>query len=64
MKANYLDTSGGSNGPNAMGANDGYICAWGPNDPKPRMIRITLMIDDPAGRLNEGQTFEYVFELP
>jgi prepilin-type N-terminal cleavage/methylation domain-containing protein len=41
-----------------------YNCAFGPNDQKPKMIRITLVLDDPAGRTAEGQTFEYVFELP
>jgi prepilin-type N-terminal cleavage/methylation domain-containing protein len=47
-----------------MGPNDYYICAWGPNDPKPKMIRIIFTIDDPTGKLPEGQTFEYVFTLP
>ena len=44
-----------------------YICAWGwdtPNLPKPKMIRITIALDDPAGRLNDEQTYEYVFNLP
>jgi len=41
-----------------------YTCAWGPNDRiKPSMIRITIVLDDPNGRLGEGQTFEYVFRL-
>ena len=49
-----------------LGVNDRYICAWGPNDPKPKMIRITIALDDPAGRLpnKDGQTFEYIFTLP
>jgi len=41
-----------------------YICAWGPNDPKPKMIRITMTIDDPGGRLGDGQTYEYIYTLP
>ena len=44
-----------------------YICAWGwdtPNVPKPKMIRITIALDDPSGRLNGEQYFEYVFNLP
>jgi type II secretory pathway pseudopilin PulG len=41
-----------------------YTCAWGPNDPKPKMIRITLTIDDPGGRLGDGQTYEYIYTLP
>jgi prepilin-type N-terminal cleavage/methylation domain-containing protein len=47
-----------------MGPNDYYICAFGPSDPKPKMIRITITLDDPAGKLPDGQTFEYVFTLP
>ena len=37
---------------------------WGPTDPKPKMIRILMTIDDPNGKLTDGQTFEYVFTLP
>lgn len=42
-----------------------YTCAWGPNDTvRPRMIRVTIVLDDTSGRLAEGQTLEYVFQLP
>jgi hypothetical protein len=44
-----------------------YICAWGPDTatlPQPKMIRITIGIDDPAGHLNSSLTYEYVFVLP
>lgn len=42
-----------------------YICAWGPNDTvRPKMIRVTIVLDDTSGRLAEGQTLEYVFQLP
>jgi len=46
-----------------------YVVAWGvdPNTagfPKPKMIRITIAVDDPAGHLNTEQTYEYVFNLP
>lgn len=47
-----------------------YYAAWGPSDlrkgslTKPKMIRITMTVDDPNGRLTEGQTFEYVIDLP
>jgi prepilin-type N-terminal cleavage/methylation domain-containing protein len=45
-----------------------YVCAWGPDTdgviPRPRMIRITLAIDDPAGHLSNEQVYEYVFNLP
>lgn len=44
--------------------NPQYICAWGPSDPKPKMIRITITIDDPGGRLGDGQTYEYIYTLP
>ncbi|MBV8782513.1 MAG: prepilin-type N-terminal cleavage/methylation domain-containing protein [Phycisphaerae bacterium] len=44
-------------------ANTRYTCAFGPSDPKPRMIRITMTIDDPGGRLGDGQTYQYVFTL-
>lgn len=45
-----------------------YTVAWG--DPTtvnfglPRMIRLTIALDDPNGRLGESQTYEYVVELP
>jgi hypothetical protein len=45
-----------------------YICAWGADTdailPRPKMIRITMAVDDPNGHLNTEQTFEYVFNLP
>jgi hypothetical protein len=31
---------------------------------KPKMLRFTVTVDDPNGRLTEGQTFEYVINLP
>jgi prepilin-type N-terminal cleavage/methylation domain-containing protein len=47
-----------------------YYAAWGPADlargsrTRPKMIRITMTIDDPNGRLSDGQTYEYVMDLP
>src|SRR6185312_2748380 len=46
-----------------------YICAWDPTvpasvEPRPKLIRIIVGLDDPAGRLNSEQTFEYIFALP
>jgi hypothetical protein len=47
-----------------------YYAAWGPRDlargspTRPTMLRITLTVDDPNGRLHTGQTFEYVIDLP
>jgi hypothetical protein len=48
----------------SMKAGSYYTCAWGPNDPKPKLIRITLTISDPTGRLPDGQTYQYVFPVP
>ncbi len=45
-------------------ANAGYTCAFGPNDPAPKLIRITMTLEDPTGRLPEGQTYQYVFAVP
>jgi hypothetical protein len=59
-KANYADL-------NAAGLQPGehYTCAWGPNDTvKPSLIRIIVTLADPAGRLPDGQTFEFVINLP
>jgi len=58
--------------PNPAGQNiprcsDPYICAWGPDVPAvamPKMLRITIGIDNPNGRLNTQQVFEYIFTLP
>jgi hypothetical protein len=42
-----------------------YTAAWGPNDTnRPKMIRIIATVDDPNGRLSDGQTFEYGINLP
>ena len=51
----------------SRGNNNGpyYTCAWGPNtiSPMPKLIRITIAIDDPNGHLNDAQTFEYIVPL-
>lgn len=44
-----------------------YFASWGPDTPlapKPRMIRITLALDEPAASMASEQTYEYVIELP
>jgi prepilin-type N-terminal cleavage/methylation domain-containing protein len=44
-----------------------YVVAWGPDTaalPRPQMLRIVFTLDDPAGRLNAAQTYEYVIKLP
>jgi hypothetical protein len=52
-----------------------YVTFWSPdsNDRlqgavrlpvgKPTMLRITIVLDDPASRIGEGQTFEYVVKV-
>ena len=55
--------------PGAMLPEARYTCAWGPDvdptrDPLPQQLRITIVLDEPAGRLAEGQTYEYVIDLP
>jgi prepilin-type N-terminal cleavage/methylation domain-containing protein len=47
--------------PSTDPANPAPVPIKGP--PLPRLIRIIITLDDPNGRLNEGQTFEYVFRL-
>lgn len=54
--------------PNFVGAvqpNAEYVCAWGPQEAssRPWMIRITYSLDDPASRLGNPLTYEYVFKL-
>lgn len=62
-KPNYAATTA-ANGNSGMALGAQYVCGFGPNDPKPRMIRITYTLDDPTGRTGEGQVFSQVFELP
>ena len=47
-----------------------YTCAWGPAELpasgpslKPAMIRITIQVVDPNGRLPDGLTQEYIFKI-
>lgn len=47
-----------------------YCAAWSPDQlspgslMRPKMLRVTVVVDDPAGRMGEGQTYEYIFKLP
>ena len=46
-------------------AQQGYVCAWNASSyhPKIMLIRITMTLEDPTGRLPDGQTFQYVFPV-
>jgi prepilin-type N-terminal cleavage/methylation domain-containing protein len=62
-------TGGGDSAHNFPMHSKAYVCTWSPDNPlmlayKPKMIRITIAIDDANGRLNSEQTYEYIFTLP
>jgi prepilin-type N-terminal cleavage/methylation domain-containing protein len=57
---NYAGTSGLK----PIDAQNGYVCAFGPFDPHPSLIRVTFTLDDPTGRLPDGQTYQYIFKVP
>jgi prepilin-type N-terminal cleavage/methylation domain-containing protein len=40
-----------------------YVAAFGPFDRRVKFIRITITLDDPTGRLRDGQTYQYVFPV-
>jgi prepilin-type N-terminal cleavage/methylation domain-containing protein len=44
--------------PNASSAELKYTCAW--HNDAPPMIRVTMKIDDPSGKLRDGQWYQYV----
>jgi prepilin-type N-terminal cleavage/methylation domain-containing protein len=50
--------------PSTMTNGSQYICAFGPNDRAPSLIRITITITDPSGRIPDGLTYQYVFKVP
>jgi len=65
VPANYTLTASGTTPPTSQA----YQCAWGPDTdaygiPRPRMIRITMALDDPGGHLNTEQVYQYVYDLP
>ena len=39
-----------------------YVCAW--TDGGPSLIRIVMKLEDPAGRLADGQWTEFVLDAP
>jgi hypothetical protein len=56
--------------PDAVAAGAKYCVAWKPQDlargslVRPRMLRITLTLDEPQARMTEGKTVEYVMDVP
>ncbi|HWE02701.1 MAG TPA: prepilin-type N-terminal cleavage/methylation domain-containing protein [Tepidisphaeraceae bacterium] len=42
-----------------------YTAAWGPDTtmPFPKLIRITIAMDDHEGRLNQPRTFEFIYKV-
>lgn len=60
----YAGITGGvpDTAPNAQ-----YMCAWGPdeqmNNLMPKMIRFIVTVEDPSGKVPDGQTVEDVFNL-
>ena len=56
--------------PDALALEAKYCAAWKSSDlapnslARPKMIRVTLAIDDPRARITEGQMHEYVMDLP
>lgn len=51
------------------GTTNRYVCAWDPSNlargsyDRPLMFRITLTVDDPVGKLSDGQVYEYVMKM-
>jgi hypothetical protein len=61
----FTQTSAASNSPRMV--TPPYVCAWGPNTAaalRPKMIRITIGIDEPNGRLGTKQIYEFIYKLP
>ena len=40
-----------------------YTAAFGPFDPRVKLVRVTMTLSDPTGRLRDGQTYQYVFPV-
>ncbi len=40
-----------------------YTAAFGPFDPRVKLVRVTITLNDPTGRLRDGQTYQYVFPV-
>jgi hypothetical protein len=35
-----------------------YTCAW--HNDAPMLVRVTMKVDDPTGRIKDGQWFQYI----
>ena len=57
---------GGYDAAGAVAAGSGFVytCVFGPNDAAPKLIRITVTVVDPTGRLSNGQTYQFVYPVP
>ena len=65
---------GAANYNESMNLDAEYAAAWQPpgtylppgsvDPPRPKMLRVTMTIDDPRGRLPGGNLYEYIIELP
>jgi type II secretory pathway pseudopilin PulG len=65
MSAPLADYANTSSGISPTSGSPSYTVTLGPNnDPRIKMIRITITLDDPNGRLTDGQTYQYVYTLP
>jgi prepilin-type N-terminal cleavage/methylation domain-containing protein len=49
--------------PGALAPNSTYVCVFGPDDPRPKILRIVVTLEDPVARTGVGQTHEYVLQL-
>lgn len=64
----WVSSTSTSNGMPATYAQP-YVCAWDQftdqyHIPRPKMLRITIAVDEPTGHLNTQQLFEYILNLP
>ena len=59
IPADYATTVKASNRLDSGSAN----CVWGPQDRKPKLIRITIVQFDPNRRIHDGKSYEYIFNV-
>lgn len=49
--------------PNALRPDAAYTCVFGPGDPRPKLVRIIITLEDPSGRVGASMSHEYVIQL-